>query len=133
MDRILDDGLTGPRFLGTTEIANMVVDAIRYRDFEMGHYRLRAFVAMPNHVHVLMTPLVDGSKVMQSIKRFTAREANRIPGRTGAPFWQDENYDRLVRDEAEFNRIARYIEWNPVKAGLAARPEAFRWSSAWAD
>ena len=51
-------------------------------------------------------------------------------GHTGQPFWQDESYDRLVRDEAEFQRITRYIEMNPVKAGLAAKPEDFPWSSA---
>jgi putative transposase len=49
---------------------------------------------------------------------------------TGQPFWQDESYDRLVRDETEFERIARYIEMNPVNAGLAAAPEDFPWSSA---
>ena len=51
----------------------------------------------------------------------------------GQSFWQDESYDRLVRDGAEFQRIERYIEWNPVKAGLVARPEDFPWSSAKAD
>ena len=67
---------------------------------------------------------------MQSLKRFTAREGNRILGLTGQPFWQDETYDRLVRNQIEFERIAHYIEMNPVKAGLAARPEEFAWSSA---
>ena len=52
-------------------------------------------------------------------------------GLTGQPFWQDESYDRLVRDETEFQRIARYIEMNPVKAGMAATPELLPWSSAW--
>jgi hypothetical protein len=67
---------------------------------------------------------------MHSLKRFTAREANRILGRTGQPFWQDESYDRLIRNEKEFERTLRYIETNPVKAGLAATPEEFPWSSA---
>jgi REP element-mobilizing transposase RayT len=54
-------------------------------------------------------------------------------GLAGQPFWQDESYDRAVRNEAEFQRIVRYIEWNPVKAGLVTTPEAFPWSSAGAD
>ena len=66
---------------------------------------------------------------MQSLKRFTAREANRMLGRTGQAFWQEESYDRLVRDETEFRRITRYIEMNPVNAGLAVSPEEFPWSS----
>ena len=85
---------------------------------------------MANHVHLLATPLVEVPKLTQSLKRFTAREGNRILGLTGQPFWQDESYDRVVRDEPEFRRIARYIEMNPVKAGIVSTPEQFLWSSA---
>jgi REP element-mobilizing transposase RayT len=113
------------------EIANMIAEAIRYRDWRLRHYDLHAFVVMPNHVHLLMTPLISVSKVMHSLKRFTAMEANKILGLTGQPFWQDESYDRLVRSDTEFDRITRYIETNPVKAGLAATPAEFPWSSAW--
>ena len=130
MDRILDLAVTGPLFLRRPEIASMVIDSIHYRDQYLRHYQLHAYVVMPNHVHLLMTPLVEVSKVMQSLKRFTAREGNRILGLTGQPFWQDETYDRLVRNQTEFERIAHYIEMNPVKAGLAATPEEFAWSSA---
>jgi putative transposase len=77
-----------------------------------------------------MTPLADVSKLIQSLKRFTAREGNRILGLTGRSFWQDESYDRLVRNRTEFQRIASYIEMNPVKCGLATAPEEFPWSSA---
>ena len=68
---------------------------------------------------------------MQSIKGASAREANKILGISGKPFWQHESYDHLVRTPEEFSRIRRYIEYNPVKAGLAAIPEDYRWSSAW--
>ena len=51
-------------------------------------------------------------------------------GLTGQPFWQDESYDRLVRNDTEFDGIVHYIERNPVTAGLAATPEEFPWSSA---
>jgi hypothetical protein len=54
-------------------------------------------------------------------------------GLVGQPFWQDESYDRLVRNQTEFDRIVNYIEMNPVKAGLVAKPEDFPWSSARAD
>ena len=56
----------------------------------------------------------------QGLKGYTAREANRLLGRTGQPFWQGESYDHWVRDETEFIRIIAYIENNPVKAGLVA-------------
>ena len=113
------------------EIAAMVTDAILYR--ESKHYDLHAFVVMPNHVHLLITPMVGVTKIMHSLKRFTAFEANRTLGRSDQPFWQDESYDRLVRDGAEFDRITRYIENNPVKAGLVSAPEEFVFSSARRD
>ena len=129
MDHLLDNARTGPLYLRQPDIAKVVVEAIHYREREQ-HYQLHSYVVMPNHVHLLMTPLAEVSKLMQSLKRFTARESNRILGLTGKPFWQDESYDRLVRNGTEFQRIADYIEMNPVKCGLAATPEEFLWSSA---
>jgi putative DNA methylase len=130
MDRVLDITRTGPLHLRRSEIAKMVVETLWYHAERLEHYRLHGYVVMPNHVHLLITPRAPVSKLMQSLKRFTAREGNRILGFTGQPFWQDESYDRLVRDEGEFQRIVRYIETNPVNAGLVAMPEEFPWSSA---
>jgi REP element-mobilizing transposase RayT len=130
MDRLLDTARKGPLYLRQPPIADMIVDALRYREHSLEHYQLHAYVVMANHVHLLITPRVEISRLTHSLKRFTAREANRIVGRTGQPFWQVETYDRLVRDRTEFQRIAAYIEMNPVKAGLVNTPEEFPWSSA---
>ena len=130
MDHLLDNAQTGPLYLRRPEIAGLVVEAIHYRDRISRDYDLHSFVVMANHVHLLITPRVDVSKMMQSIKRFTARECNKILSLTGQPFWQDESYDRLVRNQTEFRQIARYIEMNPVNAGIVAAPEEFLWSSA---
>jgi hypothetical protein len=51
-------------------------------------------------------------------------------GRTGKAFWQDESFDHRVQDEVELLRIVRYVENNPVSAGLAAHPGGWPWSSA---
>ena len=130
MDQMLDSAHTGPLFLRMPKVADMVTGAIHHREQALRHYVLHAYVVMPNHVHLLITPLLEVSKVMQSLKRFTAREGNRTLNLTGQPFWQDESYDRLVRNQTEFERIAQYIEMNPVNPGLATTPEGFRWSSA---
>ncbi len=130
MDRTLDNARRGPLYLRQPAIASIVVDAIHYRQDGLGHYLLHAYVVMANHVHLLVTPQVEISKLTQSLKRFTAREANKILGLTGQPFWQVESYDRLVRDRTEFERIEAYIEMNPVNAGLVKTPEEFLWSSA---
>jgi hypothetical protein len=81
-------------------------------------------------VHLLVLPRVNPSQFLQTLKGFTAREANKLLGRTGQPFWQAESYDHWVRDPAEAERIRAYIESNPVKAGLVARAEDYPWSSA---
>jgi REP element-mobilizing transposase RayT len=56
----------------------MIVEAIRYRNKSV--YELHNYVVMANHVHLLITPRVAVSKMTQSLKRFTAREANRVLG-----------------------------------------------------
>jgi putative transposase len=83
-----------------------------------------------NHVHVLLTPLVELRQVTKAKKSYSARKADEILGRTGEPFWQDESYDHWIRNEEELNRVIRYIEWNPVKASLVERIEDWPWSSA---
>ena len=72
-------------------------------------------------------------KITKSLKGITAKRANSILGLTGKPFWQEESYDHLVRNETEFDRIRDYIERNPVRAGLVREARQYRWSSAgWA-
>ena len=69
----------------------MCVEALHYGDQVLNHYRLQAWVVMPNHVHLLISPLAELAKIMHSVKGFTARQANQILGRVGLPFWQKES------------------------------------------
>jgi len=93
MDRLLDTARTGPLYLSQPNIAQMLVDTIRYDEAVLKHYDLHAFVVMSNHVHLLITPLIDPAKVMRCLKSFTAKRANKILNRTGSQFWQDESFD----------------------------------------
>ena len=93
-------------------------------------YELYSFVVLGNHVHMLLTPNVDLSTITQGIKGWTARQINRMLGRKGTQFWQNESYDHWARDEDEMFRIIEYIENNPVMAGLCTSPSDWRWSSA---
>jgi putative transposase len=85
---------------------------------------------MPNHVHLLILPQVPVPVLMRWLKGSTARSANRILGRTGQPFWQDESYDHYLRSSTPIERTIAYIEGNPVSAGLVDSAECWRWSSA---
>jgi REP element-mobilizing transposase RayT len=80
IDRQLDAARSGPQFLRHEAIARLVRDSIQ-RGVELGHYELGAFVIMANHVHVLLLPLVDPSRLLQSLKGYTARQANTFMSR----------------------------------------------------
>ena len=130
MDRLLDRGASGPLYLKRPELADLVVAALHDGESRFHRYQLHAYVVMPNHVHVLVTPRVVATRWLAPLKGFTAHQANELLGRSGQAFWQDESYDHLVRSEVEFDRIQYHIEENPVKAGLALEPERYLWSSA---
>jgi len=92
--------------------------------------RLLAWVIMPNHVHVLVeiwtTPL---GKLVQCWKKLVTDFVNARLHRTGQ-WWQEDYFDRYMRDDAHFQKTVHYIEWNPVKAGLVKEPKEWPWSSA---
>lgn len=111
-------------FLRMDRIAQLVKESLETGE-RFGHYRLHAWVVMANHVHALLTPEIDPTRLIASLKGTTARAANKVLGRTGEPFWQAECYDRSVRDEDEFRRICTYIEENPVKARVVTNASAF--------
>jgi REP element-mobilizing transposase RayT len=128
-DRVLDAASSGPLWLNDPEVAGQTQRAIE-RGTDLGHFELRAWAIMPNHVHILIDPLVPLAKLTLGIKRASAKNANALLGLTGTPFWQDESFDHWVRSPSEFARIQIYIENNPVKARLCTRPQDWPWSSA---
>jgi REP element-mobilizing transposase RayT len=67
---------------------------------------------------------------MRWLKGRTGRMANRILGRTGMPFWQEESFDHWVRSPEELQELIDYVERNPVKAGLVEAKQQWAWSSA---
>jgi putative transposase len=114
----LDQGMGSCR-LKESAAAKVVVDALHY--FDDDRYVLGCYVVMPNHVHALVRPLLCEleplERILQSWKRHTAREINRMFGGEG-PFWQGESFDRIVRDEEHLYRTIQYIGANPAKARL---------------
>ena len=127
-DEFLDAG-AGACWLRQPEIAQIVQDALLH--FDGKRYRLIAWAVMPNHVHVLIEPLGGHalSDIVSSWKRFSARMANRLLGRSG-PFWQKDYWDTYIRNEHHLESTVGYIENNPVKAGLVKNPADWPWSHA---
>ena len=110
-------------------IASIVATVIHHNAETLGHFQLHSFAVMPNHVHMLITPKVPIPVITKSLKNITAKRANEVLSRKGK-FWQDETFDREVRNPIEFENIHRYIENNPVRAGLVQKPASYQWSSA---
>jgi REP element-mobilizing transposase RayT len=107
------------------------MDALLYWDNRK--WRVYVAVIMPDHVHLLAQALPSPqggafnlAEMMHSVKRFSTRQINKHRGGNGS-IWQDERYDRIVRDDAEFLEKWNYLRHNPVKAGLAEHPEDYPW------
>jgi putative transposase len=114
----------------TPNAAEMVVDQLLHcRD--RGFYKLHAFVLMPDHLHILLTPSSDNSleKVMQMIK---GGSSFRIKKQLlyQFPVWHQGFHDRWMRDEDEYLARLHYVLQNPVVAKLASQPAEYPWSSA---
>lgn len=111
------DELGGECWLRRPEISKIVSDGLL--KFDGDRYTMAAFVVMPNHVHLLAAFREEGMITTQGAawRRFFARKINSLVGR-GDHFWQEDQFDHLVRSEASFDRIRRYIIDNPANAKL---------------
>jgi REP element-mobilizing transposase RayT len=127
LERYLDLG-HGCCHLRDPRIARVVQENLWHADGVS--YRLLAWVLMPNHVHALIEFWqVPMRKILQSWKGHTSKEANKTLRRQGQ-FWEDDYFDRYIRDAAHLWRVVRYIENNPVKARLVRAAAEWPWSGA---
>lgn len=127
LEAYLDRGL-GECWLRHPAMAELAEGALRF--FDGQRYALAAWVVMPNHLHLLVDVWdVPLAKLVKSWKNFVARKANQIAGRNG-PFWEREYLDTVIQDETHRRTAVRYIESNPVKAGLVCDAKEWQWSSA---
>jgi putative transposase len=118
------------RFLTSEDRGLVLAALLHYND---NKWKVYTAVILPDHVHVLAQPQPhpDGgvynlAEIVHSVKRFSVYQINKRRGANGS-VWQDERYDRIVRDEVEFLEKWNYIRNNPVKGGLATRPENYPW------
>jgi len=128
IETYLDAG-HGACWLRELRIGRLVEQELLHFDGE--RYRLLAWCIMPNHVHVLIQTEVgwDLAKMVQSWKSRSAYRANKVLGRKGS-FWQREYFDRFIRDGGHYANVLRYIDENPVKAGLAKTATSWPLGSA---
>jgi REP element-mobilizing transposase RayT len=129
IEKLLDAAKQGPTCLADERIAAMVCETIENGDAEFRNYQLHAYVVMPNHVHLLVTPSGEVRSFMAKVKGIAARNANLILGRTGERFWASWSYDHFSRNNENFAKMLNYIAKNPVWAKLAAKSAEYPWCS----
>jgi len=105
--------------------AELFLDTLQhYR--RKGHYKLHAFVVMPDHIHLLLTPQII--TLERSVQLIKGGFSHRLE--SNFPIWQRGFTDRRMRDRDDFLTHRAYIHHNPVRARLAQQPEDYLYSSA---
>ncbi|MFN3316849.1 MAG: transposase, partial [Raineya sp.] len=133
VDKQLDGYPEGNHYLKDPRLAAIVAQTLHFWDNKK--LELYAYCIMSNHVHTVFrlygereTPApYTLDKIMQSIKSFSGKKCNEIL-RLSGKFWQEESYDRLVRNDTELRNILIYVLNNPVKASLCKEMKDWAWS-----
>lgn len=118
VDEYLNSGI-GECWLKQPEISEIIINEMHHYDKE--RYILHAWCVMPNHVHVILEPLIGNKllSILRTWKSFTAQAANKILNRKGI-FWLSEYYDHIIRDEFDYQIQLDYLWQNPEKADISA-------------
>jgi REP element-mobilizing transposase RayT len=115
-DAWLDEGY-GECVFRRPELADEMAKSLLH--FQDQRYLTSAYVVMPNHVHVVIKPLngFELEHILDGIKGYVSRKVNQQLNRHGR-LWEEESYDRIIRDEEHLFRVIQYIGRNPAEAGL---------------
>lgn len=123
-------GTSGHRpLLQTEDMAGLLIDTLqRYR--QEGKFLLHEFVVMPNHFHILITP--SGIPIEKAVQFIKGGFSFRVKKELGLNFeiWERGYVDHRIRDARDYEHHTNYIHQNPVRAGITARSEDYRNSSA---
>lgn len=115
--------------LQSDRLAGLFVNVLlHYRS--QNKYLLHEFIVMPDHFHLLITPIETLERAMQLIKGGFSYRAKKEQG-FAHEIWQPSYYDRRVRDVEEYFAFRNYIRQNAVKRGLAADADRYPYCSAW--
>ncbi|WP_339793135.1 transposase [uncultured Imperialibacter sp.] len=134
-EKYLDNRKDGPFYFKDDKLAQVAVESLFFWDNRK--IEVICFCGMPNHIHAVLRTMrpdeVEGgmkvalNNIMHSIKRHSANRCNKLLNKVGR-FWQEESFDRLVRDRKELSKTILYIINNPVKAGFCQSPKDWKWN-----
>ena len=107
--------------------AKLFIDTLYH--YRGSSYLLHQFVIMPDHIHLLITPITSLEKTVQFIKGGFSYRAKKDLG-SKMEIWQKGFSDHRIRDAEDYAQHIEYIRHNPVRKRLAERPEEYAFSSA---
>ena len=111
----------------------IVVSALRY-PVERGSAISYAFVIMPDHLHWLveLCGSTDLSRLVGSVKSYSSQRINQVTGRGPGSIWQRGFHDHALRSDEDLKTSARYIVYNPVRAGIVGSVREYSlWDAVW--
>jgi REP element-mobilizing transposase RayT len=117
-DSLLDKLQNEIQYLSQPEILEICKSSLHFYDDK--EYKLICYCIISNHIHIVFELLSkdrSAGEIIGSVKKFIARESNKILNRKGT-FWQSESFDRLIRDDSDLYFIIKYVLMNPISAGL---------------
>ena len=110
-------------FMDDDAVAGVVLELLRTSDAQ--HFSVIAYCLMPDHIHVLAEGTEPAADFRQFVRSFKQQSSFQWKRRTGRPLWQRSYFEHVLRSDEDTVGLARYILENPVRAGLAARPEDY--------
>jgi REP element-mobilizing transposase RayT len=104
------------------------------RNWHGKRYSLHIVVVMPDHVHMILTPMADYERmrmfplrqIMHTIKSYSAHQINKKSARTRA-VWQDESFDHVLRSSESLDAKIAYTLANPVRRRLVNTSDEYQW------
>jgi REP element-mobilizing transposase RayT len=109
------------------DLNDAIVDLLHTERERLGCY-VHVYCLMPDHLHLLCSPCEDGNSMLTFVDQFKGKSTREswLHGCQGK-LWQPRSYDHLVREEEDLLEITNYILHNPVRKGLAKKPEDYPW------
>jgi len=136
IDRILDSHTPDRCWLATPDVARQILDSLGWLESPEKGWMIYAVCVMGTHLHMVLRNSEGRSdhllRDLGQFKRHTARESNRILGRSGA-FWAREDFDHWCRTPDKVLGAIRYTANNPVTAGLSASWQEWPWTKVHPD
>jgi putative transposase len=119
----------GRPFDGNTPLCDATIRLLREMPAHYGCW-LGAYCLMPDHLHFVVAPEVEGHSVLLFVDRFKRKSTNTSwTHGWSRSLWQPRSHDHLIRRCEAVEEIYRYIYENPVRAGLVEKPEDWPWSA----